>query len=57
MESRPRGLLHSAGVSMGGWMHRDRILPLRHDGPQHVLVFAPARSSGKGVGWVLPTLM
>jgi len=42
---------------MGGWMHRDRILPLRHDGPQHVLVFAPARSSGKGVGWVLPTLM
>ncbi|MBI5263962.1 MAG: conjugal transfer protein TraG [Bradyrhizobium sp.] len=29
---------------------------LRHDGPEHVLCFAPTRS-GKGVGLVLPTLL
>jgi type IV secretion system protein VirD4 len=29
---------------------------LRHDGPEHVLCFAPTRS-GKGVGMVLPTLL
>lgn len=29
---------------------------LRHDGPEHVFVFAPTRS-GKGVGIVLPTLL
>jgi type IV secretion system protein VirD4 len=29
---------------------------LRHDGPEHVLYFAPTRS-GKGVGLVLPTLL
>lgn len=50
------GLLHRAGVYVGGWSHSGRTLPLRHDGPQHVLGFAPARS-GKGVGWVLPTLL
>lgn len=50
------GLLHPAGVFVGGWWHRGRTRPLRHDGPQHVLGFAPARS-GKGVGWVLPTLL
>lgn len=55
-EIETTGLLHSAGVYVGGWVHRDRTLPLRHDGPQHVLGFAPARS-GKGVGWVLPTLL
>jgi len=55
-EIETTGLLHSAGVYVGGWSHRDRTLPLRHDGPQHVLGFAPARS-GKGVGWVLPTLL
>lgn len=31
-------------------------LYLRHNGPQHVLAFAPTRS-GKGVGLVLPTLL
>lgn len=55
-EVEATGLLHPAGVYVGGWVHRDRTLPLRHDGPQHVLGFAPARS-GKGVGWVLPTLL
>ncbi|MPZ40591.1 MAG: IncP-type conjugal transfer protein TraG [Rhizobiales bacterium] len=29
---------------------------LRHDGPEHVMCFAPTRS-GKGVGLVLPTLL
>jgi type IV secretion system protein VirD4 len=29
---------------------------LRHDGPEHVLCFAPTRS-GKGVGLVVPTLL
>ncbi len=29
---------------------------LRHDGPEHVMAFAPTRS-GKGVGLVLPTLL
>ncbi|MCD0253106.1 type IV secretory system conjugative DNA transfer family protein [Xanthomonas campestris pv. campestris] len=29
---------------------------LRHNGPEHILVFAPTRS-GKGVGLVLPTLL
>jgi type IV secretion system protein VirD4 len=50
------GLLALGGVYVGAWMHKGRTLPLRHDGPQHVLGFAPARS-GKGVGWVIPTLL
>ena len=29
---------------------------LRHDGPEHVMCFAPTRS-GKGVGLVVPTLL
>src|SRR3546814_19786979 len=29
---------------------------LRHDGPEHVMSFAPTRS-GKGVGLVVPTLL
>jgi type IV secretion system protein VirD4 len=29
---------------------------LRHDGPEHVLCFAPTRS-GKGIGLVVPTLL
>lgn len=29
---------------------------LRHDGPEHVMLFAPTRS-GKGVGLVIPTLL
>ena len=33
-----------------------RIRYLRHNGPEHVLAFAPTRS-GKGVGLVIPTLL
>jgi type IV secretion system protein VirD4 len=36
-------------------MHRRGTL-VRHDGPEHVFVFAPTRS-GKGVGIVMPTLL
>ena len=40
------------GVLLGRW----RGDYLRHDGPEHVLCFAPTRS-GKGVGLVVPTLL
>ena len=35
-------------------LHGDQYL--RHEGPEHVLAFAPTRS-GKGVGLVIPTLL
>ena len=53
------GLLDAAdGVYVGGWRDGDsrRLHYLRHDGPEHVLAFAPTRS-GKGVGLVIPTLL
>ena len=43
---------HADGVLLGRW----RGAYLRHDGPEHVLCFAPTRS-GKGVGLVVPTLL
>jgi type IV secretion system protein VirD4 len=46
------GLLSPDGVVLGRF---DRQY-LRHDGPEHVLCFAPTRS-GKGVGLVVPTLL
>jgi type IV secretion system protein VirD4 len=46
------GLLCPDGVVLG--RHADDYL--RHDGPEHVLCFAPTRS-GKGVGLVVPTLL
>jgi type IV secretion system protein VirD4 len=51
-EVREAGLLGHDGVLLGRW--RDDYL--RHDGPEHVLCFAPTRS-GKGVGLVIPTLL
>ena len=51
-EVRQAALLGSDGVLLGRW--RDEYL--RHDGPEHVLCFAPTRS-GKGVGLVVPTLL
>ena len=45
-------LLGDRGVLLG--RYEDRYL--RHDGPEHVLCFAPTRS-GKGVGLVVPTLL
>ncbi|MER8705155.1 conjugal transfer protein TraG [Mesorhizobium sp. M1088] len=46
------GLLGPDGVVLGK-LDRDY---LRHDGPEHVLCFAPTRS-GKGVGLVVPSLL
>lgn len=46
------GLLGPDGVVLG---RHDRSY-LRHDGPEHVLCFAPTRS-GKGVGLVIPSLL
>jgi type IV secretion system protein VirD4 len=49
---REAGLLGQDGVMLGK-LADDY---LRHDGPEHVLCFAPTRS-GKGVGLVVPTLL
>ncbi|MFJ6327651.1 MULTISPECIES: conjugal transfer protein TraG [unclassified Rhizobium] len=51
-EIRAAGLLGPDGVVLG----RYDCDYLRHDGPEHVLCFAPTRS-GKGVGLVVPTLL
>ena len=44
-EMRKAGLFRSAGVFLGQFQEKY----LRHDGPEHVMAFAPTRS-GKGVG-------
>jgi len=46
------GLFGDAGVFLGRLDGRY----VRHDGPEHVMAFAPTRS-GKGVGLVVPTLL
>ncbi|KJC60356.1 conjugal transfer protein TraG [Bradyrhizobium sp. LTSPM299] len=51
-EVRTAGLLGADGVVLGRLGHDY----LRHDGPEHVLCFAPTRS-GKGVGLVVPSLL
>ena len=51
-EVKSAGLLGPDGVVLGRY-ERDY---LRHDGPEHVLCFAPTRS-GKGVGLVVPSLL
>ena len=58
------GLLGKQGVIVGGYAKRNKkgalrsrkITTLRHNGPEHILTFAPTRS-GKGVGLVIPTLL
>lgn len=49
---RSAGLFDPDGVVLGKLDHHY----LRHDGPEHVLCFAPTRS-GKGVGLVIPSLL
>lgn len=46
------------GVYVGGWydVREGRLHYLRHNGPEHILAFAPTRT-GKGVGLVIPTLL
>ena len=51
-EIRGAGLFHADGVVLARFGREY----LRHDGPEHVLCFAPTRS-GKGVGLVVPTLL
>ena len=51
-EIRRAGLLTDDGVFLGQLSGAY----LRHDGPEHVMAFAPTRS-GKGVGLVIPTLL
>ncbi|MGE0678913.1 conjugal transfer protein TraG [Pseudolabrys sp.] len=51
-EIKEAGMLGPDGVVLG----RLDSAYLRHDGPEHVLCFAPTRS-GKGVGLVVPSLL
>src|SRR3546814_20846126 len=51
-EVKAAGLLGDDGVVLGK-IEREY---LRHDGPEHILCFAPTRS-GKGVGLVVPSLL
>ena len=44
------------GLLLGLWRTGGRHRYLRHDGSEHVFVFAPTRT-GKGVGLVLPNLL
>src|SRR5579871_2723317 len=56
---RDTGLLTAKdGVYVGGWQPEGghRLNYLRHNGPEHILAFAPTRS-GKGVGLVIPSLL
>ncbi|MBA3916361.1 MAG: type IV secretory system conjugative DNA transfer family protein [Acidobacteriales bacterium] len=56
---RDTGLLTTKhGVYVGGWCAEGerRLNYLRHNGPEHILAFAPTRS-GKGVGLVIPSLL
>ena len=52
------GLLgNDQGVYVGAWEDKNGTVHyLRHNGPEHVLTYAPTRS-GKGVGLVVPTLL
>jgi type IV secretion system protein VirD4 len=50
-------LLGNDGVYVGGWRDkRGHLHYLRHNGPEHVLCYAPTRS-GKGISMILPTLL
>ena len=49
---RKSGILKSEGVFLG----QIKGQYLRHEGPEHIMAFAPTRS-GKGVGLVVPTLL
>jgi len=51
-EIKNAGLTGPDGVVLGRYQREY----LRHDGPEHVLCFAPTRS-GKGVGLVVPSLL
>src|SRR6478672_6147207 len=50
------GLINQEGVYVGEWTNGSKIYTLRHNGPEHVLCYAPPRS-GKGVCLVVPTML
>ncbi len=50
------GLFSKQGVTVGGWETTFGVKAMRHDGPEHIMVFAPTRS-GKGVSLIIPTLL
>ena len=51
------GLFSKRGIQVAGWSRGvGGLRPLRHDGPEHILCFAPTRS-GKGVSLVVPALL
>lgn len=50
------GFFGREGVVIGGYTKGNNVVKLMHNGPEHVLVFAPTRS-GKGVGLIIPTLL
>ena len=53
----PRENEKGAGVYVGAWEDpKKKVHYLRHNGPEHVLAFAPTRS-GKGIGLIIPTLL
>lgn len=54
-EIEKAGLTGPVGVFLGRLPSKDSSY-LRHEGPEHVMAFAPTRS-GKGVGLVVPTLL
>lgn len=55
-EIQDMGLFQTRGPYVGAVLDKERVRYLRHNGPEHILAFAPTRS-GKGVGLVLPTLL
>jgi type IV secretion system protein VirD4 len=62
-EIKKMSLLDETGVYVGGFLTKegflkksDKIVSLRHNGPEHILAFMPTRS-GKGVGLILPSLL
>ena len=56
-EIKETGLMsQKQGVYIGGFEDGSKLKYLKHNGPEHVLAFAPTRS-GKGIGLVLPTLL
>jgi len=55
-EVEATGLFGNSGVYVGAVKEGSALRYLRHDGPDHILAFAPTRS-GKGVGLVIPTLL
>ncbi len=53
----PSGGARGEGVYVGAWQEpKGPLHYLRHNGPEHILAFAPSRS-GKGVSLVIPTLL